>query len=340
MPPRESWFAISPRLLKFKTFVCLIAGLLFSTQPAVAWNGHGHRIIASIAFQELEPARRLALADRIRNHPRFDADFASEMPTEVKAGDDQTQAEWIFQQAACWPDRTRSLKGKDRKQFHHSSWHYINRPVYLRPEDEAAIGPLNLNLSTDPPDEQIEKMNVIQAIEFAKLRVSGAVETTPENDSVMICWLLHCYGDLHQPLHSTAMFSRSLLRDGCRGGNRIPTKQGRNLHSLWDGLLGKNNDFRKCRNEAIEMRADKILRSVRSDSATTTDTVAVWSQSYELCCNFTYSDEVRAHLVRLEDAGETEVAKLDLTRGYLKVAGRVALFQAARAGGRLSEVLK
>ena len=340
MSVRESWFATSPRLLIYKTLVCLIAGLLLSTQSAVAWNGHGHRVIASIAFQELEPAPRLALADRIRNHPRFDADFAAKMPAEVKNGDDQMQAEWIFQQAACWPDRTRSLKGKDRKLFHHSTWHYINRPLYLRPGDKAAIGPLKLNLSTNPPDKQVEKMNVVQAIEFAKRRVCGAVETTPENDSVMICWLLHCYGDLHQPLHTTAMFSHSLLRTGCRGGNRIPTKQGRNLHSLWDGLLGKDNDFRTCRNEAIEMRAGKTLRSVRRDSVAPNDTVAVWNQAYEICCGVTYSNEVRAHLIRLEDAGETEVAKLDLSQGYLKVAGRAALVQAARAGWRLGEVLK
>ena len=340
MSPRESLFASLPRLLKLKTLVCLIAGPLLFAQPAAAWNGHGHRVIASIAFQELEPAIRLALADRIRNHPRFDADFAAQMPAQVKAGDDQMKAEWIFQQAACWPDRARSLKGKDRKQFHHPTWHYINRPLYLRPEDKAVLGPLDLNLSTDPPDEQIEKMNVVQAIKFAELRVNRAIETTPKNDSLMICWLLHCYGDLHQPLHTTAMFSYSLLRTGCRGGNRILTKQGGNLHSLWDGLLGKDTDFRKCRNEAIEMRASKALQPVRGDSASTTDAVAIWDQSYELCSDFAYADEVRAHLIRLEDAGETEVAKLDLSENYLKVAGRVARFQAARAGRRLSKVLE
>ena len=96
--------------------VLILAIVLATTQPAHAWNGHCHRVIASIAFQRLEPERCLELADRIRNHPRFDADFAEKMPDEVRAGDDQMQAEWLFQQAACWPDRVRSLKGKVPKR--------------------------------------------------------------------------------------------------------------------------------------------------------------------------------------------------------------------------------
>ena len=327
-------------MFNLKTAVCVVVGLLLAVQPATAWNGHGHRVIASVAFQRLTPARRLELADRIRNHPRYDADFAAKMPDEVKTGDDQIRAEWIFQQAACWPDSVRSLKGKDRKAFHHPTWHYVNQVLYLRPEDQAAVDLPGLNLSTDPPTEQDEKMNVVQAIEFAKLRVSGEVETTPENDAVMICWLLHCYADLHQPLHTTAMFSHSLLETGCRGGNRIPTKQGKNLHSLWDNLLGKDNDFRKCRNDAIKMRTGKIDSAVGGDSIATTDTMEVWKQSHELCSRFVYADEIRAHLIRLEDGGETEIAKMDLSIGYLEVAGQVAHLQTTRAGWRLSELLK
>ncbi|MDA8563095.1 S1/P1 nuclease [Mariniblastus sp.] len=327
-------------MFNFNSAFCFVASFLLMAQSATAWNGHGHRIIASIAFQQLEPARRLELADRIRNHPRFDADFAAKIPDEVKTADDQMQAEWIFQQAACWPDRVRSLKGKESKQYHHPTWHYVNQVLYLRPEDEAAVDLPDLNLSTDPPDNHIEKMNVVQAIEFAKLRVSGEVETTPENDALMICWLLHCYADLHQPLHTTAMFSHSLLKTGCRGGNRIPTTQGRNLHSLWDGLLGKDNDFRECRNEAIEMRNDKIEFAIGRESIAMTGTIDVWKQSHELCSRFTYADEIRAHLIRLEDDGETKIAKLDLSKGYLRVAGRIAHFQATRAGWRLGEVLK
>lgn len=52
----------------------------------------------------LPPERRLEIANRIKNHPRWESDFNSKMPDVVKAGDEQVKAEWIFQQSACWPD--------------------------------------------------------------------------------------------------------------------------------------------------------------------------------------------------------------------------------------------
>jgi len=296
--------------------------------------------MASIAFQRLEPSRQLELANSIRKHPRFNEDFADKMPDDIKAADDQTQAEWIFQQAACWPDRVRSLKGGERKKYHHSSWHYVNKVLYLRPTDEVAVGPIELNLATDPPAKQIEKMNAVQAVEFAKLRVSGEIETTPEDKAVLLCWLMHCYTDLHQPLHSSAMFSKSLLNEGCRGGNRIPTKQGRNLHSLWDRLLGTSTKFRSCRNEAIQMLADERLMAIGEQSLEDSATAQSWNQSHELCKTIAYADEVRAHLIRLEDDGETEIAKLHLSEPYLRTAGRIAEEQATRAGWRLGDLLK
>jgi hypothetical protein len=60
----------------------------------------------------------------------------------------------------------------------------------------------------------------------------------------------------------------------------------------------------------------------------------------ELAKSIVYADEVRAHLQRLDAAGETEVAEIDLSEAYLKQAGRVAQDQASRAGWRLGEVLK
>ena len=44
-------------------------------------------------------------------------------------------------------------------------------------------------------------------------------------------------GDLHQPLHGAALFCER-FPDGRPGRQLDPRVQGRNLHSLWDGLLG------------------------------------------------------------------------------------------------------
>jgi hypothetical protein len=60
--------------------------------------------------------------------------------------------------------------------------------------------------------------------------------------AVYLCWLFHLVGDIHQPLHTTALFSE-VFPHGDKGGNLVyirldgrPTK----LHFLWDGLLSRS----------------------------------------------------------------------------------------------------
>src|SRR5262245_58446176 len=96
---------------------------LFSPQ-AMAWSDAGHKIIASIAFNRLTPEEREKVVAILREHPRFKADFTDKMPADL-ADDDKN--EWIFQQAAVWPDIARGFRGEDAR-FHHSTWHYINLP--------------------------------------------------------------------------------------------------------------------------------------------------------------------------------------------------------------------
>ena len=54
-------------------------------------------------------------------------------------------------------------------------------------------------------------------------------------------WLIHLTGDVHQPLHCTSRFLRA-QPDGDEGGNldfvKLDGNQGRNLHALWDDILG------------------------------------------------------------------------------------------------------
>lgn len=196
-------------------------------------------------------------------------------------------------------------------------------------------------------------MNVIQAINFAKLRIDGKIKVSPEEEALMWCWFFHGYADIHQPLHTTALFSKNLLPKGCRGENSIRTKQSNNLHSLWDGLLGKDNRFQACHNQAEEMYNEKFEKSDLSILTFGQDNrpsdaknrfnriperVAV--ESHRICTREVYTPEIRAHLGRLEDAGETKVAKIELTDTYLKGAGRTARDQASKAGWRLGELLK
>ena len=75
--------------------------------------------------------------------------------------------------------------------------------------------------------------------------------TSPETRGLLLAWLFHDVGDIHQPLHSSALFSTRLFPDGDRGGNSVKTREAGNLHSLWDGFAGRNTEFRTAHNKAI-----------------------------------------------------------------------------------------
>ena len=60
-------------------------------------------------------------------------------------------------------------------------------------------------------------------------------------------------GDLHQPLHCAALYSANQFPKGDEGGNKIPLRKGKNLHSLWDELLGKQYYMRNVEKAANEL---------------------------------------------------------------------------------------
>ncbi|MDB4380666.1 hypothetical protein N9Z70_04680 [Mariniblastus sp.] len=73
--------------------------------------------------------------------------------------------------------------------------------------------------------------------------------------------------------------------------------------------------------------------------AVVADAESVCRGSNWFCKNYAYATEVRAHLQRLEDDGETNIVAVDLSELYLKRAGAVAEQQATRAGWRLAKLL-
>ncbi len=175
---------------------------------AFAWSEAGHKIVGSIAFRQLTPEQQAKVVAILKNHPRWQEDFASKMPAELTT--DAEKNEWIFQQAAVWPDLVKSLRG-DASKFNHPAWHYIDLPTFLTPEDKAAMdGTLKENISTDLPASEADTVNAIQAIKLARKLVAD--KATPDDEkAVMLCWIFHDVGDIHQPLHSTALYSRNLF---------------------------------------------------------------------------------------------------------------------------------
>src|SRR5262249_19749519 len=132
----------------------------------------------------------------------------------------------LFWNASVFPDDARGqLFGK----YSRPAAHYVNYRV-MSDRDNAVEPPL--------PGESV--LNTYE--EF--LRQVRDPATPIEDRAVALSWIFHQSGDIHQPLHAVARFSRA-LPNGDRGGNeaRVPISRSSgaeftNLHAFWDGALG------------------------------------------------------------------------------------------------------
>lgn len=282
----------------------VVLTLLFVASPAQAWNTLGHKVIADIAWLRLGDATRQQIAQTLRHHPQFDRDFAKQ----GDANDDR----WIFQQAATWPDIIRK-----QKEYDHPSWHYI---------DLALGGQAKFNVAmklAGPADS----WNAPQAIEYCRKTLAG--NAPPAQKALAYCWLEHLVGDVHQPLHSTALVN-ARFPEGDRGGNSIPVRQGKNLHSLWDNLLGRESRPNDVKREVAQLVARPALWK-----AEVKDDVPGWiRESHELAKSVVYSPEI---LAAVNTPGDLQ--PINLPEPYLKQAGETASVRVVAAGERLAMLL-
>jgi hypothetical protein len=322
------------------SILCILC-LLSTVTPVQAWNATGHKIIASIAFRQLTVAEQSGVIDLLKRHPRYMQDFGDEMPTDVRSADLSTQNEWLFQQAAVWPDLVRGGP-PEKRAFNRGEWHYINLPLYLDgAAREELVERLSVNLAMQPQENatpDTPRMNAVQVIRFAQREIPDK-QASPEDRSVLLAWLFHNSGDIHQPLHSTAMFSKRLFPEGDRGGNSVKTVQAGNLHSLWDQFPGQADGYREARNRAITVVNDSRLAKIGAEAAGALDAEVWMSESHDLAKSAVYESQIRVALKRMEDGGGT-VEPIQLSNDYLKVGGRVAEQRVVQAGYRLGALLK
>ena len=304
------------------------------TESVHAWNALGHKVVAEIAWRELTPEHRQLIVDTLRRHPRFDADFAGKMTDDVLRADKATQDHWIFQHAATWPDLARGLPAGARGKYDRPPWHYINLPLYLDASDRRDLAPkLTVNLAAEPADDP-RGYNVLQAI--AHSRAALVSKVGPEAKAVAFCWHFHLAGDLHQPLHSTALFSVDQFPKGDRGGNSILLVRGRNLHSLWDNLLGRQHYLRNVDREVAELTG--LHRDVWESAAMEADPRKWAEESHELCKAVVYSDSI-LNAIRATPEG-AKLMPIQLPETYYRMAGEHARRRIIAAGLRLGALLK
>src|SRR5215813_37164 len=105
-------------------------------------------------------------------------------------------------QAARWPDDIRT----NDKQQHRALWHYINWP--FKPEGQPA------SVQTREP----EPVNILTALVENQSVVKQ--ENDPERKAIVLAWLFHLVGNIHQRLHTVQLFTYEYPK-GDRGGNEI-----------------------------------------------------------------------------------------------------------------------
>jgi hypothetical protein len=217
--------------------IAVTLALLWNTPSTIAWDSHGHMLVAAIAYQLLTPAVR-ARADALVNMNPSITKWRARIPKGTNAAD---RAAALFAIAATWPDEIKSAKGYTNDgnrpvgpnvarnvgysdKLQHRYWHFIDQPF-----------------STD--GSSLPAVPTPNAVERVTLYRTTLASTAPDPlKSYDLVWLLHLVGDIHQPLHSATRVSATQPQ-GDNGGNGValcakPCTDV--LHAFWDDALGND----------------------------------------------------------------------------------------------------
>ena len=185
-------------------------------ETLAAWDAEGHELVATMAYDRLNPKAQKAVTD-----------LAREMENPDQAYDAIT--------VACWmDDLKRNTAMPDYGMF--LSWHYID--IGIEPGDPQP--------SFDPGDDNEVHGNVVQALKRALVVLKGGTDPYIKTKAMACAMIMHLVGDIHQPLHCATIYFISggrLHQDA--GGNKEDVLNGPpgagppgeakfNLHAFWD----------------------------------------------------------------------------------------------------------
>jgi len=214
------------------------------------WYDSGHRVVAAVAWEGLQPAVRDSVTQLLQKAPS-DADLASLMPT---AGADRERA--FFMHASTWADQVRDETHPGRrKAYHRGRWHYTNVFWVQTPD-----GPLVMTERTPAGEHAAERLKTF-------IRTVGDSTLPAHERAIQLAWILHLVGDLHQPLHASSRVSRE-HPEGDRGGGLVPLAGPdtySTLHTYWDSILDLS--YPAAPEESTVAHASRLAKRLPSQSA-------------------------------------------------------------------------
>lgn len=252
--------------METKVLLTLALGIGLST-PGLAWNGAGHRITASIAWDRLSAPTRHQVGRLLQAHP----DLARWQRQQKHYGRLERNRV-LFIEASTWADDIRhdnryhddeagSTSSAPGLTARHRDWHYENLPLAPEQGGQEEPTPRKGQLSS-----RIEQLSA----QLADRRLGD-----PERAYALV-WLIHLVGDIHQPLHVVSRYDAEGNPDAGGNGQSVidpvnSSKPETSLHAYWDNLPGPSR-----------LRGIRLLDMARPmDSGippTTQKTVTAWRE--------------------------------------------------------------
>ena len=182
----------------------------------------------------------------------------------------------LFMLAARWADDVRT---QDREQ-NRSPWHYINLP--FKPDGQPA------SVQAKPP----QTVNILTAL--AENERIAKTDTDAARKAIALTWLFHLVGDIHQPLHAAQVFTTDYPK-GDQGGNQICVRQSltrnaRDLHGFWDGVVTSRSTVAELRNEATTLRNRPEFARNQLTELATSDFESWADESFEIATKISYQN--------------------------------------------------
>jgi hypothetical protein len=309
--------------------LALAAALLIPSISASAWNHKGHMTVAYIAYNHLTAQEQNQVFDLLKSHPDA-AGIAGRIKYDAPSADQKTRQMMLFVEAARWPDFIRSddnfydetdpdavplpKQGNFPDAKKHKPWHFMDEGF----SDDGT--------KYDEPDN-INAKTAIGAFRHA----IGSPDVSRPYKAYFLAWLEHLVGDVHQPMHCVARFSKAHKR-GDRGGNLFgiaPFKFSEtdeyavdNLHSFWDDVLGDETSLAAV--AALAAQAEASSPANKPDDMDETHWIGE-----------SYGYAVYAYKPLVSQAGTPAI-----TKAYYNTARELALTRVKLAGYRLASLIR
>jgi hypothetical protein len=254
---RVTWFS-----------VVIALGLAMPSPEVLAWGDDGHQIVGRIAARRLTANTKRRLVSILREG----GDDQLHLPMLLGPLSDPQPSLTTLAEAlgrmATWPDHMPGGKG------HTGPWHFVDFGLFEGPNTTAnrcAEGCVTELITTLVANVRTNKSITV-------LEASGVTRTFPVDKELR--FLVHLFGDIHQPLHASTNADAGGNCEKATGFNGSS-----NLHSVWDTALVK-----LVKKPTLDGSATALITEFQSNvlAGGITDPRQIAGESFALAKNETY----------------------------------------------------